>query len=334
MAELLKELSQAHGVSGNEHAVRELILGEIREKTDAAVCDSMGNLIAHKKGKSCGKTIAVAVNMDEPGFIVSEITDKGYLKFKSVGNVDPRKVVSKKVVTAGGVKGVIGMKAIHLQTKDEREAAVKVKNLFIDIGAVDKADAEKRVKLGEYITFDTEFAVAGENVKGKALDRSGACYALIKALEADYPYDFYAIFTTQHETGARGANIAAHRVNADVLLTISSADTDDMYDCKNTSLKLGGGVVISLRDKTAVADKVLSDKLISIAKENGIKINVGVTMPNSSDGCRAQLEGAALVNAVIPCRYSRSPVSIMNLGDVEETVKLIKLYLNKIGEII
>lgn len=334
MAELLKRLSEAHGVSGNEHVVRELILGEIRDKTDEVTCDSMGNLIAFKKGKERCKTIAVAANMDEPGFIVSGITDKGYLKFKAVGNIDPRKVVSKKVVTASGVKGVIGMKAIHLQTKDEREEAVKIKNLFIDIGAADKADAEKRVKLGEYITFDTEFAVVGENAKGKALDRSGACYALIQALDADYSYDFYAIFTAQHETGARGAKTAAHRVNADALLTISAADTDDMYGCEKISIKSGDGAVISLRDKTAVSDKAQSDKLISLAKKNGIKINVRVTMPNSSDGCRALLEGAALVNAVIPCRYSHSPVSIMNLGDIEETVKLIKLYLNKIGEII
>lgn len=334
MAELLKKLSEIHGVSGNENPIRELILSEISDKADEITVDTMGNIIALKRGKTSGKTIALAANMDEPGFIISGITDKGYIKFKSVGSVDPRKLVSKKFVTQNGVKGVIGMKAIHLQTKDERENVVKVNDLFADIGASSREEAEKQVKLGEYITFDTCFAEIGENIKGKALDRSGASYALIKALDSEYPYDFYAIFTAQHEVGARGAQIAAHRVNADVLLTVSSAETADMYDCKSGGIRLDGGACISYMDGAVIADRSLTDSLVGFAKEKGIKLQTKVTMPYRTDGGSVQIMDTKVINAVIPCRYSRSPVSIMSKGDIDETIKLIKLYLNKIGELI
>ena len=160
MAELLKKMSEINAVSGNENDIRNLIIAEI-------------NVIAYKKGSDSGKKIAVAVNMDEPGFIISGVTEKGYLKFKAVGNIDPRKIISKKVVIgADKIKGVIGMKAIHLQTKSERE---------------------------NYVTFDTEFMPIGSNVKGKALDRSGICTSLINAIEKEYKYDTYMCFLVQRE---------------------------------------------------------------------------------------------------------------------------------------
>ena len=204
MAELLKKMSEINAVSGNENDIRNLIIAEIKDKVDDITVDTMGNVIAYKKGSDSGKKIAVAVNMDEPGFIISGVTEKGYLKFKAVGNIDPRKIISKKVVIgADKIKGVIGMKAIHLQTKSERENVVAASKLFIDIGAKDKEDAEKYVKLGDYVTFDIEFMQIGSNVKGKAIDRSGICTSLINAVEKEYKYDTYMCFLVQREVGAR-----------------------------------------------------------------------------------------------------------------------------------
>ena len=117
MAELLKKMSEINAVSGNENDIRNLIIAEIKDMVDDITIDTMGNVIAYKKGSDSGKKIAVAVNMDEPGFIISGVTEKGYLKFKAVGNIDPRKIISKRVVIgADKIQGVIGMKAIHLQT--------------------------------------------------------------------------------------------------------------------------------------------------------------------------------------------------------------------------
>lgn len=337
MAELLKKLSMLNGVSGNETAVREFILSEIKNDVDKISVDSMGNIIALKRGIDNSKALCVTANMDEPGFIISEITDKGYLKFKMVGTVDARKLVSKKVsIGDSKIKGVIGMKAIHLQTKNERENVVAADKLFIDIGAKNKSDAQKRVKLGDYATFDTEFAEIGENVKGKALDRSGTCCALIQAIKETYPYDVYACFLTQHEVGARGAKILAHRLNADAALTVSAEDTTDMYGCENinSGAALGKGVVVNYSDKSVILDKKLTGKMIDAAKKAGIKIQPKVLAFVSSDSGSMQSSGCVCLNVVIPCRYSHSPVSLMSKKDIDAAAEYITLFLNKIGDMI
>ena len=339
MAELLKILSETNGVSGNENAVRDIIIGKIKDNADEIHVDSMGNVIALKKGADEGKTIAVTANMDEPGFIISGITDKGYLKFKAVGTVDARKLVSKKVVIGEEkIKGVIGMKAIHLQTRSERENVVAVSKLFIDIGAKNKSEAEKRVKLGDYVTFDTEFAVIGDNVKGKALDRSGACLALIKAFQKEYKYNVCACFFVQHEVGARGAKIVSHRINPDAVLTVSAADTEDMYGCEDnhSGCTVGKGVVVNYSDRMVIADKALTDKMLKAAKKAKINVQPKVMKPHGSDAGAMQTgaEGTACLNAVIPCRYSHSPVSIMSMSDINAAADYISLFLNEIGELI
>lgn len=329
-------LSEMNGVSGNETAVRGYIKDKIKNIADDITSDSMGNIIALKRGKSSEKRLAVTVNMDEPGFIISEITDKGYLKFKAVGNVDTRKIISKKVVVGNNVKGVIGMKAIHLQTRTERENTVEIKKLFIDIGAKDKTEAEKRVKLGDYVAFYTETKIIGENVKGKALDRSGVCAALIDALNTEYPYDVYACFLVQHEVGARGAKIVAHRINADAILTVSTADTTDMYGKGKVGMQMGEGVMINYADKTVIADKRLTDFMYVQAQKEGIAVQSKVLKPFNSDAGAMQYNAlpSRCLSAAIPCRYSHSPVSLMSVKDIKSASDYISLFLNKIGEML
>lgn len=339
MDELLKILSEENGVSGNETAVRSIIAKKIKEQADDIMTDSMGNLIVLKKGKNSSKMIAVTAHMDEVGFIISGITDTGYLKFKSVGTIDSRKIISKKVVIGDNkVKGIIGMKAIHLQTKSERENTVSVSKLFIDIGAKNKKDAEKSVRLGDYVTFDTDFEVIGSNVKGKALDRSGVCSALINAMNNEYPFDTYFCFLTQHEVGSRGAKIISHRLNPDAVLTVSTVDTEDMYGCEKNSggAELGKGIVVSYSDKLFIADKELTDKLAETAYHENILVQTNAAKNFASDTGAIQTgaEGTRCISVSIPCRYSHSPVSIMSLKDVEIASKYIELFLNKIGELV
>ncbi len=338
MAELLKILSEANAVSGNEKEVRDIIISQIKDYTDSIEIDSMGSVIAFKKGKSSSKTIAVTAHMDEPGFIVSSVTDKGYLKFKAVGQIDPRKLVSKKVVIGENkIKGVIGMKAIHLQTRSERENVVPVGKLFIDIGAKDRADAEKRISLGNYVTFDTEFDIIDARAKGKALDRSGVCASAINALKDDYPYDVYFVFLAQSEVGARGAKIVSERINPDVILTVSSTDTEDMYGCKDEiGCKIGHGIAVNYSDRGVISDKALTDKMTKEAEKSNITVQKRVIKAFTSDSGALQTSASAVpcINAVIPCRYSHSPVSLMSLDDIQSGTEYIKLFLNKIGEMI
>ncbi len=339
MVELLKLMSETNAASGNEKDIRDIILREISSDADDIRIDSMGNIIALKKGAQGGKKIAVTANMDEPGFIISSVTDKGYLKFKAVGKIDPRKIISKKVIIGENkVRGVIGMKAIHLQTKTERENVASVSKLFIDIGAKDKAEAEKRIGLGDYVTFDTTFETVGNNVRGKALDRSGPCAALISAMKREYPCDLYACFLTQHEVGARGARIVSHALNPDAFLTVSAADTEDMYGCERngSGAVLGGGTFINYADNTASADKKTADAMIKAARKADIKVQTGVLKQERGDWGAMQRggDGAACFNAVIPCRYSHSPTSLASLEDIRNTSEYISLFLNKVGELI
>lgn len=335
-ASLITTLSELNGVSGNETAVRRFITEKIKPYANEITTDSMGNIIALKKGADASKTLAVTANMDEPGFIVKKITEKGYLKFGVVGRVDPRKLVSKKVVIGDGVKGVIGMKAIHLQNREERENVVKADKLFIDIGAENKEDAEKRVKIGDYAVFCTEARKTGENIKGKALDRSVCCAVLIEALKREYPYNVYVCFTVQHEVGSRGAKIIAHRLNADAVLTVSSSDTVDMYGKKADGAYLGKGAVINYADNTVIADKRLTKRMAEEAKKTGILCQEKVLKPFSSDAGVIQYNATPLrcLSLSVPCRYSHSPVSIVSLKDAESASAYIQLFLNKIGDMI
>ena len=224
-----------------------------------------------------------------------------------------------------------------MQTKSERENVVAVSKLFIDIGAKDKEDAEKYVKLGDYVTFDTEFMQIGSNVKGKALDRSGICTSLIDAIEKEYKYDTYMCFLVQREVGARGAKIVSHRINADVILSVSSAETADMYGCEsNAGVKLGDGAVVNFEDRTIIADKEITEKMIKAAKKAKIKVQPQVLMPQTSDGGAMQsgADGAICLSSSVPCRYSHSPVSVMSLDDINSMTEYIRLFLNKIGEMI
>ncbi len=339
MAELLKLLSEENGVSGNESAVRNLIINEIQDYADNVQIDTMGSVIAFKRGYNSDKTIAVTANMDEAGFIISGITENGYLKFKPVGNIDARKIISKKVVIGDKkIKGVIGMKAIHLQTRTERENTVAVSKLFIDIGAKNKEKAQKYVNVGDYVTFDTEFSQVGSNVKGKALERSGACAALIKAFQKSYPYDVYACFLSQHEVGNRGAQIATHRIKADAVLSVSAAETTDMHGCREitSGARLGGGVIVSRMDKNVLTDKIATDKMIEAAQQKEIKIQKKTLKPLSSGTGMMQYSagGKLCLNAAIPCRYSHSPLSLMSMDDIDSVAEFINLFLDKIGEMI
>lgn len=330
MVELLRRLSSENGVSGNEDNVRNLIIREIGPLADKISVDSIGNIIAFKQGKRSNKKLMLTAHMDEPGFIVSGITEKGYIKFKSVGRIDSRTIISKCVVIGEKkINGIIGMKAIHLQKREERENTVNVSDLFIDIGAKSKKAAERVVKLGDYITFNTKFGAVGNNVKGKALDSRIGCCCLIELLKKDYEDDIYAVFTSQYEIENRGARIAAYNINPDYAIVLDTVEAADMYNSKEKNAALGGGAVISFMDKRTIADKALSNKLIDVAKAENIPFQLNKAIVSASDGGSVQAagNGAKVVNISVPCRYSHTPVSIVSRADMQSVVELTYLFL-------
>ncbi len=329
MAVSLKRLSELSGVSGCEGAVRGYLEEIIRDKCDSVRTDTIGNLIAFRRGRSDKKKVLLGANMDEPGFIVSGITDSGYIKFKSVGSIDPRTVISKRVVIGNGVKGVIGMKAIHLQTKKEREAAVELSSLYIDIGCTKKSGAEKKVALGDYITFDTGFYENGNILRGKALGRFGVL-CLIKAMEVVPAYDTYFVFSAQREipcrVPGRGMACAAYAVKPDMAVIADVLSASDFIgeNGHTGSAALGGGAVIEYMDKSSIG----SAKLISMVKRTAeayyvtAQEKVCSLYSTEAGAVQTAAEGCPAVCIGIPCRYKNTPVSMMNRYDLDNAAGL------------
>ena len=335
MAFSLERLSTLNAVSGCEDEARDYIIPLIKDKCDSIEIDSMGNVIAFKKGIKSDYRILVGTNIDEVGFIVSEITDGGFIKFKTVGEIDPRTLVSKRVkVGKERISGVIGMKAIHLQTKDEREAAVKTKDLYIDIGEKSKDDAISRVKPGDYIAFDTDFAELGDIVKGKALDRFGTA-VLINSLSAVPMYDTFYVFSTQREIPCsvmgRGMRIASYRINPDFALIISTVNSNDGGDGKNAAARLGNGAVIEYMDKSSIANTSFCDGLLKLANDRNIRFQKKTSSIGLSVGGAVAIAsyGAAIATASLPVRYSHTPVSYVNKDDIDALGELCRAFIKE-----
>lgn len=329
MVELIKTFCEINAVSGNEDVLRRYIAENIC--ADSVSIDTMGNITALKKGSSgSDKKIMIVSHIDECGMIVTDINDDGYIKFARVGDTELRSLISKRVVIGDGVKGVIGMKAVHLQKAEERESVKKADELFIDIGAKDKKQAQKSVQKGDYICFDTEFSQIGSRIKGKALDRVGA--AVVFEMSKLTPlYDTYFVFTVQKEVGMRGASVCAAGINPDYVIVLDSVETADMFDVKEYEInaKLGKGAVAGYADKYSLSDRELTEKLLKHACDKGISVQKAAVQKSMSDAGAINVlrNGYKTVNIGIPVRYTHTPVQIADMADIEAAKNLVQLAL-------
>ena len=202
---LLEKLCTVEGISGDEGSVREIIINEIKPFADEIKTDNLGNIIVFKKGKNRAKAkLMLSAHMDEVGFMVTDITSDGYLKFDEVGGLD-RRVVLGKTVTVGKnkVNGVIGVKPVHLSSGDERTAVPKLSEMYIDIGAESKDDALSVVSYGDSVNFNSIYENNGYTIKSKAIDDRFGCLALIELIKSELEYDMHFVFAVQEEVGLR-----------------------------------------------------------------------------------------------------------------------------------
>lgn len=327
---MLERLTNAIAVSGNEGAVRKMIRAEAEKVCGEIYTDALGNLYCHKAGK--GPKVMVCAHMDEVGFIVTGITDSGLLRYSAVG-IDARTVVSKRVsVGADGVLGVIGAKAIHLQTDEEFARALKHKELFIDVGAEDKAGAEKLVKIGDYAGFTTKYMEFGDGlVSAKALDDRVGCYNLLRLLANDYECDFYAVFTVQEETGLRGAQAAVFNVAPDFALVLEGTTANDMpeVDGHRQVTRVGRGPAISFMDGATIVKREVVDALRETAYELDIpwQYRCGTSGGTDAGAIHKALAGCPAGGISVGCRYIHSPMSVASKSDIENAYRLADGFL-------
>ena len=335
---MLEKLSNAFGVSGADEEVKEIILREITPYCEKIEILKDGNIIAFKKGKKTPKKkIMLFAHTDEVGFIVKSITDDGYLKFEEVGGIDARILLSSRVVIGDKkIPGIIGIKAVHMTSKEEREKTVKITDLYIDIGVDSKEEAEKYVNKGDYIAFDSSYEKLSENrVKGKAFDNRAGVSILIELLKKDALYDFYASFNSLEEIGLKGAMTVARYAEPDIALILEGTTCSDVpgTPCENQSTVLGGGAALSVADGASCSSKELNEFIVNLAKENNIKLQVKRTGRGGNDAGAVQVSGVGVKTSVIsvPVRYIHSPVSVMDLRDYESAFQIAECFVNSLG---
>ncbi len=336
---MLEILTNTFGVAGCDNEVKELILKEITPFCDNIEIMKDGNIIAFKKGrKTPSKKIMLSAHTDEVGFMVKDITEEGYLELCEVGGVDSRILLSKRVfVGEKKIPGIIGIKAVHMTEKDEREKIIPIEKMYVDIGAYDYQDALKYVKRGDYIAFDSEYTPLGEKrVVAKALDDRVGVSVLIKLLKEEVEYDFYAVFNSLEEIGLKGAVTASYKVNPDIALIMEGTTCSDVKGTKEhlKSTTLGKGGVLSIADRTSVSNRKLNDFIIKLSEKFHIPVQIKGTNMGGNDAGAIQVARDGVKTAVlsVPLRYIHSPVSVMDKGDYESVYKMALAFVNNIGE--
>lgn len=328
MFEYLKKYCEIPSPSGSEDEIRMSIIDDIKDFADEIKTDNLGNLIVFKKGKNrAEKKVMLDAHMDEIGFMITGIDDKGYLRFDNLGGIDG-KVLFGKRVKINGFYGVIGGAAVHLLDADERKKVQKNDNLRIDIGAKDKADAMKKVKIGDTAVFDTEFKDLGENIAARGLDDKIGCAIMVSLIRSDLEFDTYFSFSVQEEIGCRGANVTAYSVAPDCAITVESTTAADIYGVPDdkTVCKVGSGAALSLMDNGTLYNKTLVHKVLENAEKNGIhaQLKTAVAGGTNAGSIHKSRNGVKTVNMALPCRYIHSGYCVASKDDAENLFKLVK----------
>jgi putative aminopeptidase FrvX len=328
---ILKELSEAIGVSGDEEEVRTIILDAVRAHVDEVTVDTMGSVLVSKRGTGRQRMrVMLDAHMDEVGLMVVGHNGDGFLQVRTVGGIDPRLLPGALVqIGPERIPGVIGLKPIHLLEDEEEQKVSKIENLVVDVGAKSKEEANKLAPLGTYAAFTTRFCELGPTVCGKAFDDRAGCAVLVEVLRGErFRFDLHAAFTVQEEVGLRGARVAAYTIEPDCAFALEGTVADDIPKDKDTSptTELGKGPAITVMDRSFIADRRLVRLLTSTAEKLGIPYQfkqpgIGGTDAGAIIRTRA---GVPSVTVAVPCRYIHSPVSLLSVDDFNHTVELMR----------
>lgn len=326
---ILQKLSKALGVSGDEGRVREIISESLEDHVDEIWNDQIGNLYALKRGIGAHSLrVLLNAHMDEVGLMITNIDDDGSLHFKAIGGLE--RVILGKVVLIGSEKlpGVIGGKPVQLMERKKDETIPMMDSLRIDIGAIDKETATKKVKIGDRAVFATSFVDLGPTMMGKAFDDRVGCAVLIELLKSGpYPVDIVAAFTVQEETEERGAKVVGYRLEPDLAFVIESAICDDLPKKKDVSpiSELGRGPALPIMVRSTIADPRLIRFFKSVAAKHNIPYQIYRTTSGGGDSgpINVSLEGIPVADIAVPCRYIHGPAAICNKDDYKNTIRLV-----------
>ena len=339
MIETLKTLCGLSGVSSWEDPVRDYIRQRVEPHADRVEVDALGNLIVFKRGaKAAGNKLMLCAHMDEVGLMVKSVTEEGYLKFGCVGGIDRRILLGKQVeVGERKIPGIIGLKAIHLTTAEERKKVPKLTDLYIDIGAKDKEEALAQVEPGDVCTFVSDAVEFGEGLlKAKAIDDRVGCAVMVKLLEEELPMDCNFVFTAMEEVGTRGAFGAAFSVTPEIALVLEGTTAADVpaLEPDRQVCWPGKGPVLSWMDGGTIYDRGLFELLRELAEKNGIPWQMKHYLSGGTDGGAVQRTkaGVRVTGISAAVRYLHAPNSVCSISDAEQMLALARKLIQAVAQ--
>lgn len=335
MKSILKTLCRTDGVSGDESAVRACIRTMVEPWADELREDRQGNLCVLRRGQCSGEFVRmICAHMDEVGFIVTHIDDQGYLRIEPVGGIDLRVALGRTLRIHGQngtVYGVTGVTPIHLTEESDRRTTPK--QLYLDIGATSREEAEAVASVGDFASFVTEPADFGEGMlKAKAIDDRLGCAVMIEMLRTQAPckYDTWFVFTTREEVGGAGAKAASFALNPTEALVLEGTTAADIVGIEGEKRVCcaGKGPVISYMDRSTIYNPVLFRKLMRLAAEQNIPTQTKMIVAGGTDAGSITVSRAGIPCAGIsaPVRYLHAPASVVSWQDCEDILKLACLY--------
>ena len=339
MLNTLKELCALSGVSSWEDETRVFIRAQAEPYADSIRTDAMGNLIVFKKGrKATGDRLLLSAHMDEVGLMITRVEDDGTLRFDSVGGIDRRVLMGKRVyVGSHRIPAVIGSKPIHRTTKEERRSVPKMTELYLDMGAENREAAEKLVELGDVAVFDPECVEFGSGLlKAKAIDDRVGCAVMLALLKEELPMDCTFAFSTQEEVGTRGAFAYAFSVHPEIALVVEGTTASDIPSTPE-HMKVcapGLGPVIPFMDGGTIYDRGLFELLRRLAEENKIPWQTKHRVAGGTDARTIQRsrEGVRAAGLAVAVRNIHSPSSVASIEDCENMLKLARLFIAAVAE--
>lgn len=322
MKALIEKLTNTFSPSGYEDAIRDVIRKEIKGFADQVRVDALGNLIV-RKGRG-GKRVMVAAHMDEIGLMVTHVDEKGFVRFSNVGAVFGRYAPSSRVRFMNGIAGVINNELLS----NLRETPTLDK-LFIDVGAMSAKDCP--VILGDVAAFERPFLDLGKRVVAKSLDDRSGVAVLIETMRRlkSESNEVYFVFTAQEEVGTRGAGPAAYGIDPDIAIAVDVTPTGDTPMGRKMEVALGNGPAIKIKDASMLADPRVVSWMVKTAEKNKIPYQREVLIVGSTDARAIQVERAGIATGgiSIPVRYVHSPSEMVDMDDMENSVRLLAALL-------
>lgn len=341
---LLKELTEAKGISGNEKEASRVMKRYLEGYADEFEYDNLGSLIAIKKGDS-DLRVMLSGHLDEVGFIVSKIEEDGYLRISPVGgwwaHVLPSQKMTVMTYEGKSYMGVVGSIPPHGMKPEVRNKVMEIKDLYIDLGVANKKEVEELgICVGDSVVPYTEFMVMNnpDYVCSKAFDdRIGAavCIEVMRRLKGEkHPNTLYSVGSVQEEVGLRGARTSAYHIKPDIAIAIDVSMSGDVPGADRIESKLGNGVALSVMDGSVIGHKGLIKMMENICKDKNIKYTYDSLVAGGTDSGEISkvYDGVVNMTLSIPCRYFHSHNSVVNLKDYEACVELLVEFVKRLDE--